>query len=179
MKGKYFVLIVVLFCAISCSKNNSNSAQDVGHAQAQDLYTEQEIKTLPREELMMDAGKTFYIISDVPPGEFCRKTSVPLGEFCRKAVVFTEGDEGVTVYLSIDGSIIRDRLGTILIDGSKYGGTFYAWKIAKYKETNVGFLIYCYWGKSDLESSTTDPLSMEYDMERDLIYIWHIDPKDL
>jgi hypothetical protein len=128
---------------------------------------------------MIDAGKTFYIISDVPLGEFCRKTSVPLGEFCRKAVVFTEDDEGVTVYLSVDGSIIRDRLGTILIDGSKYGGTFYAWKIARFKNITTGFYIFCYWGKSDLESSSTDPLSMEYDMERDLIYIWHIDPKDL
>jgi hypothetical protein len=175
MKSICVILFAVLLCGVSCSKRyrenvaaGDAAAEEAEVEQMRNLYTEEEIKSLPREELMRDAGKVFYIVSDVPTGEFCRQ-----------AVVFTEDDKGVTIYLSIGGSVIRDRLGTILIDGSKYGGTFYAWKIERYRETNVGFHVYCYWKSPGYEASSTDPLSMKYDMEKDLIYMWHIDPKDL
>jgi hypothetical protein len=174
MKSIWMILFVVLVCGVSCTKRyngtdgGGGTEKQKAAEEERNLYTEEEIKTLPREELMYDAGKTFYIIADVP-----------LGEFCRRAVVFTEDDNGITEYLSIDGSVIRDRLGTIIIDGSKYGGTFYAWEIARYQKTGVGFYIYCYWKSPGYEASSTDPLNMEYDIEKDLIYIWRIDPKDL
>jgi hypothetical protein len=169
------ILLAVLVCMVSCVKRNTENIADdngdveeAGVTQTLNLYTEDEIKSLPREELMRNAGKIFYVIADVP-----------MSEFCRRAVVFTEDKNGVTIYLSIDGSVIRDRLGTVLIDGSEYGGMFYAWKIEVNKKNDNVFFIYCYWKSHGFDASSTDPLSMKYDTEKDLIYIWHIDPKDL
>jgi hypothetical protein len=175
MRSIHIMLCAALLCGVSCSKRyredvvaGNGGAEEAEVEQMRSLYVEEEINWLPREELMRDAGKVFYIVSDVP-----------VSEFCRRAVVFTEDDKGVTAYLTIEGSVIRDRLGAVLIDGTEYGGIFYAWKIERYKETNVGFHIYCYWKGPGHDASTTDPLSMKYDVEKDLIYIWHIDPKDL
>jgi hypothetical protein len=181
MKSISVILFVVLLCGVSCSKRHkedvaggNGAAEETVVEQIPDVYTEEEMKSLPREELMRDAGKTFYIIADAPVGI----TDVPGTEFCRRAVVFTEDGSGITTYLSVDGSIIRDKLGIKLMDGSKYGHPFYAWKIERYKNSSRGFYIYCYWGSSEFNASSTDPLVMEYDWEKDLIYVWEMDPKD-
>jgi hypothetical protein len=188
MKGISIILFAVLLCGVSCSKRHSGNVADGNRAAEEavveripDVYTEEEMKSLPREELMREAGKTFYIIADAPVGIIDLLVSLEIHGsdfFCRRAVVFTEDDSGITTYLSIDGSVIRDRLGTKLMDGSKYGHPFYAWKIGRFEKISDGFFIFCYWGSSEFNASSTDPLTMEYDVEKDLIYIWHMDPKD-
>jgi hypothetical protein len=195
MIKKIIPLLLVVFSIISCVKpesaaspNNAAVEQleenfesasqtelelpdavppvEMVEAAPQNVYTVEELRASAHEVLMRDAGKVFYILSDNP-----------VGEFCNKAQVFTDIDGIITVYLTIDDNIIRDRVGTVLMDGSGRGYPFHAWQMESLKPPREGgFYIYMYLEGAILGYPSADPLLFEYNSNTDLLYIWHIDP---
>jgi len=149
--NKLFVAIMITFILSGCSQKKN---------QITDANVNEQEKTL----LMQDSGKTFYFASENK-----------LNEFTKKAVIISKEKEQNIIYLAIINNIIVDRNNTVLIDGSKYGKEFYAWKVEIGNSSS--FNISCFWNHGK-DVVTTDPLTIVYSKEEDLLKIWHIDPKE-
>lgn len=170
------ITFMLIICFFSCAKekNTFPGVDDKTSVQTDEKSISNNVAKIDideaatfsiNEKLMEDAGKIFYITEDVF-----------LDGFSRKAQVYTEENGDRTVYLTIKESIIYDKNGTILMDGSQYGPPFYAWKIENFENHEAGFYIFCYWGSSGVDATTTDPVLFEYDESKDELYIWRIDP---
>lgn len=149
MKSRYLsLLIIFVFLLQLCNCRES-------------IYSKKEMSTLPCEIIMNVDGKTFYFISDAR-----------IGGFIKKGQVFTHDNNVYTVYLTINGGVIRNKDGSVIFDSKNYAGNFFAWKLEK-KPSETGFWLFL----CEDEKTVSDPISMSYISSEDLISEKELDMK--